>query len=299
MLREYIRNLRTKLYRSYRIEVIHVEKLYLTKMFLIKPITIMIAALLLVLTIIGGTASLIVFTPGIRKHIPGYHNPEYDQNQDSLLTQIAILEKNLDAQETVLKSLRQFANPDSGGMDLENVSLEDLLISQMVTNSPENSSVDQSQNAIETGGDIYQKDQINRDRYAGNFVSYTPSAIHLFPPVEGEISKNFNNSEPHYGIDIVANKGELILAATDGIVILKEFSESNGHVIGISSIQHDIVTFYKHNSRILKSVGDYVLAGEAIAIIGNSGENTTGPHLHFELWLHDKPVDPLEYYTQF
>ncbi len=306
MLREYLRNLKTKLYKPYRIEVIHVEKLYLTKMFLIKPITIILAGLLLVLGIIGGTASLIVFSPGIRKHIPGYHNPEYDQNQDSLLSQISMLEKALDAQETVLQSLRQFARPDSGTMSLDELSAENFPLSQITYSTANEVNTSSGKNGSTPAVNNSQliESRTNSPNIATN-VSWDrrsvfhPSAIHLFSPVEGKIRKKFNNSEPHYGIDIVANESELIRAATDGFVILKEFSESNGHVIGISSIQHDIVTFYKHNSRILKEVGDFVLSGEAIAVIGNSGENTTGPHLHFELWLYGKPVDPLEYYSQF
>jgi murein DD-endopeptidase MepM/ murein hydrolase activator NlpD len=77
-------------------------------------------------------------------------------------------------------------------------------------------------------------------------------------------------------------------------VVIAEYSYETGHVIGVMS-QGNLMSFYKHNSRLLKGVGDYVNAGEAVAVIGNSGENSSGPHLHLEMWLNGKPVDPALY----
>lgn len=116
----------------------------------------------------------------------------------------------------------------------------------------------------------------------------------LVAPVNGEISAGFKLTGDHLGVDVLAPQDTPIKAARDGIVFISEFTSSNGNVVGI---QHDnnLITFYKHNSQLLKKVGDRVRASEAIAIIGNTGELSSGPHLHFELWHEGKAVDPTEF----
>ena len=118
--------------------------------------------------------------------------------------------------------------------------------------------------------------------------------VYLVAPLHGEISAGYNLATDHMGVDILAPQNTAIKATRAGIVFLSEFSNANGNVIGI---QHDnnLISFYKHNSTLLKDVGDRVAAGEAIAIIGNTGTQSTGPHLHFELWHEGRAVDPGEY----
>lgn len=114
------------------------------------------------------------------------------------------------------------------------------------------------------------------------------------PPIKGVISDTFAPARSHYGTDIVAPKGTPIQAVRSGTVILSAWSADTGHMI---AIQHDnnLVSWYKHNSARLKNAGDRINAGEAIAIIGNTGEMTNGPHLHFELWYNGQPVNPENY----
>lgn len=116
----------------------------------------------------------------------------------------------------------------------------------------------------------------------------------FFMPVKGTITSKFDRAGNHLGIDIAAKGDEPILSTLPGNVILATWSVETGHVI---QVQHDnnMVSIYKHNSTLLKQVGDKVEAGEPIAIIGNSGELTSGPHLHFELWYNGQPVNPEHY----
>lgn len=118
----------------------------------------------------------------------------------------------------------------------------------------------------------------------GNFLS----------PLRGIVSDRFAPAKGHFGTDIVAPKGTVIKAAKGGTVIMSSWTSDTGHMIGI---QHDgnLVSWYKHNSANLKKLGDRVSAGDAIAIIGNSGEMSNGPHLHFELWYNGQPVDAEKY----
>jgi len=117
------------------------------------------------------------------------------------------------------------------------------------------------------------------------------SRMHLFPPVKGVVTNSFNAQNGHLGVDVVAPPNEVIVAIADGTVTLSSWTLETGYVI---QIQHgnNLLSVYKHNSKLLKKSGSQVKAGEAIAIIGNSGELTTGPHLHFELWHNGTPINP-------
>jgi murein DD-endopeptidase MepM/ murein hydrolase activator NlpD len=117
---------------------------------------------------------------------------------------------------------------------------------------------------------------------------------YLMPPISGVISSYFDPEEDHLGVDVLAPHDTPVKAIWDGHVIMADWTLETGYTIGI---QHsdDMVSFYKHNATLLKKNGAFVRAGEAVAIIGNTGKLTSGPHLHFELWLQGKPVDPTNY----
>ncbi|UTW63820.1 M23 family metallopeptidase [bacterium SCSIO 12741] len=117
----------------------------------------------------------------------------------------------------------------------------------------------------------------------------------LFAPIKGMISSPYEASLKHYGIDVVpASEDASVKATYKGMVIQASWTSEEGHVL---VIQHpgNLISVYKHNSVLLKKAGDLVKAGEAIAMVGNSGELSTGPHLHFELWFNGQPVDPGKY----
>ena len=127
-----------------------------------------------------------------------------------------------------------------------------------------------------------------------NVTHNTSEEVIFFSPVKrGMISRKFNLKEKHYGIDIVAIKNESIKCIEDGTVILASWTQESGHVICVQH-QDQLISLYKHNSVLFKKVGDIVKAGDILAIIGNSGELTDGPHLHFELWYDGEPIDPEE-----
>ncbi len=118
--------------------------------------------------------------------------------------------------------------------------------------------------------------------------------IHFFTPVRGIVTNPFNPLENHFGIDLVAGPNEVVKAALGGTVTMATWTIETGHVIQIQH-ENNIMSAYKHNAELFKSVGMKVNAGDAIAIIGNSGELTTGPHLHFELWHNGVPLNPTDY----
>ena len=119
--------------------------------------------------------------------------------------------------------------------------------------------------------------------------------IFFYSPISGGIvSAPFDGKISHYGADIVSKQNEPVKAVADGTVLLSSWTQKEGYVL---AIQHraNLVSVYKHNSALLKKTGEFVRAGEVVSIIGNSGELTTGPHLHFELWYNGNPMNPEEF----
>ena len=118
--------------------------------------------------------------------------------------------------------------------------------------------------------------------------------ILFFNPIKGVITNSFDRKEEHFGTDIVAKEDEPIKCVFDGVVVISHWTSETGYVIGVQHA-NGVFSLYKHNSILFKSVGEYVKSGEVIAVIGNSGDISSGPHLHFELWYKGSAVNPENY----
>ena len=157
--------------------------------------------------------------------------------------------------------------------------------------------VDEAGNpAIKAKEDSLLRDYVEReDSYSLKATSASSSSsesrLYYFTPLKGTVTNTFNQAEAHFGVDIVAPKNEAIKAALDGTVIFADWTVETGYVIQLQH-KNNITSIYKHNSVLLKEVGQRVKAGEAIAIIGNTGKLSSGPHLHFELWKDGIPINP-------
>jgi len=130
---------------------------------------------------------------------------------------------------------------------------------------------------------------------AGNSsISQDLEEQYFYAPIQGIVTTEFNLKDEHYGVDVVSQLNEPVKSVAEGTIIFSDWTQESGNVI---AIQHrgNIISVYKHNSALLKKVGNFVTSGQVIAIIGNTGEFTTGPHLHFELWYNGNPVDPEEF----
>jgi murein DD-endopeptidase MepM/ murein hydrolase activator NlpD len=141
--------------------------------------------------------------------------------------------------------------------------------------------------------EIEKEDLVNLNP---NFNKDKKSSYLLFPPIQGTITERFKPQREHFGVDIAAPKDEPIKAIDDGTVIIAAYSSETGHII---QIQHDneLISVYKHNSVLLKKQGEKVRAGEAIAIIGETGEFSSGPHLHFEMWRNGVALNPESFFS--
>ena len=227
---------------------------------------------------------LIAFTP-LREFIPGYANVNIrKQGVENFLKSdsiaIALTQNTL-----YIENIRHIIQGEVLSLDNETV-IDSSVNYQGIKNEPiEEDSV--LRNMIET------EEKYNLFSMAGSTPGNISSFIFL-QPLKGTVTDRFNIKKQHFGIDVVAPKNEAIKATLDGTVIFAEWTSETGYVI---QLQHsdNIVSIYKHNSVLHKEVGDHVKAGEVIAIVGNSGEFSTGPHLHFELWYNGIPINPEDY----
>jgi murein DD-endopeptidase MepM/ murein hydrolase activator NlpD len=236
----------------------------------------------LILFIIGATTSIIAFT-NIREFIPGY--PDVTMRRNILMSAIRLdsLERELVLRDKYFANLNAII---SGKQPDEIISRQDTAKKYdavKFTKSPENL-------ALRT--QIEQDEQYNLT--LGPRITETTSlaSLHFFPPVKGIVSGKYDLRTKHFGTDIVTKPKSAVMAALDGTVIFTGWTMETGYVI---EIQHNnnLVSVYKHNSALLKEAGDLVRAGEAISVVGDSGEiYTSGPHLHFEIWYKGSPLDP-------
>jgi murein DD-endopeptidase MepM/ murein hydrolase activator NlpD len=239
-----------------------------------------ISSLLLILLVI----LLIAFTP-LKEFIPGYANVNIrKQGVENFLKsdsiEVALAENNL-----YINNIKHIIQGELAELDDESV-VDSSANYEGIKNEPiEEDSV--LRNMIET------EEKYNLFNKAGSTPGNISSFIFL-QPLKGTVTNRFNFKEQHFGIDVVAPKNEAIKATLDGTVIFAEWTVETGYVI---QLQHadNIVSIYKHNSVLHKKAGDYVRAGEVIAIVGNSGELSTGPHLHFELWYNGIAINPEDY----
>jgi murein DD-endopeptidase MepM/ murein hydrolase activator NlpD len=278
------RKLLQKLTHKYRMVLLNedtyeeVGTMRLTRLNLIAFIGV---ALILLIAVVY---SLIAYT-NIRELIPGYPDAAMRQHIRTNAMKLDSLEYEQAIRDQYFENLKRiitgeapdnYMNDTSGLVDQREItflrSSNDSLLRQQV----------EAEEQFRLS--VLEDNHMDKDLYD----------MHFFTPVNGIITRSFNPMEGHYGIDLVTAPNEVVKAALDGTVTMSTWTLETGYVI---QIQHDyeLLSIYKHNAALFKSVGQKVVAGDAIAIVGNSGELTTGPHLHFELWHDRVPLNPADY----
>lgn len=237
----------------------------------------------LVFFIIGTTTSLVAFT-NLREFIPGY--PDVIMRRNILMSAIRLdsLDRELALRDKYFSNLNAII---SGNQPVE------MFIKQDTTKNYKeiNFSTSPADSALRAG--VENEERYNLTLGPSNTESVSGLAgLHFFPPIKGIISGKYDVRTKHFGTDIVSKPKAVVSSALDGTIIFTGWTMETGFVI---EVQHpnNIVTVYKHNSTLLKETGELVRAGEAISVVGDSGElYTSGPHLHFEIWYKGSPLDP-------
>jgi len=269
-----------KLLHKYRLIILNEDTF--EERFAIKLTRLNVFVLMSISTIflIAATTVLIAFTP-LREYIPGYSSTslkikatQLSYKTDSIQQAIAINQQYLESIKRVLK----------GDVSTVNFNKDSII------NAAE---IDLNLiNLIPSAEDSLLREKVDKEDKYNLFESATAKVnFVLFPPVNGIISEGYSVRDKHYAIDIVVAKDTPVKATADGTVILAEWTTQTGYVVVIEHT-NGLISVYKHNASLTKAQGDLVKSGEVIAISGNAGELTTGPHLHFELWSDGYPINP-------
>lgn len=240
-----------------------------------------------VTTILSITLTIIIIavTP-LKDYIPGYASVDKIKQVYINNARLDSLSNLIDMQERYIKNIKETIL-----LGIDPQEEDSAIITQ-------NKSTDYNNIPLK-----YSKDdsllRLEWEEYEQSGLLYTPQSQQpkgiesfiFFKPINGTVSSGFNSRKKHFGIDLLGERDAAVKSCLDGLIILSTWTSSTGYIV---AIQHNsnIISVYKHNSALLKNEGDYVKAGDPIAIIGNSGEESSGPHLHFELWYDLRPINP-------
>jgi len=246
----------------------------------LSPLNIFTGSVFAILFTIAITTLVIAYTP-LKEMIPGYASSKLRRESINLALKADSLETSVRLNKQYINAIQRILNGeviDSVLIDMQEADSLDAVV--LSSPSAQDSAFRQW---------VEEENEFTLDQNAPEL-----DIPQLMAPVDGLVTSSFESGKEHYAVDLAAPKNTPVKSCYEGTVVYADWSSETGHVI-IVQHERNLLSAYKHNSALLKSVGDYVRSGEAIAIIGNSGENSTGPHLHFELWYDGYAINPEEY----
>tara|TARA_Y100000758_G_scaffold130336_1_gene92108 strand:+ start:1750 stop:2607 length:858 start_codon:yes stop_codon:yes gene_type:complete len=269
-----------KLLETFHLVVVNEKTLKKRKIFSASRLKIFLVSLFGLTVILSAVFLIIYFTP-LKEYFRGYTSTELRTSSLNNAIKLDSLETLYSIQNNYISSLKNLL---SGKIDFEDLS-KDSLLEAYSTNDLDfvnTNAEDSILRAIVEEEAKYNPTNINLDQL---------SAV-LFNPANGGISSEFSLQEKHFGVDITLPENSAVYSVSDGRVLFAEWTSETGFVIIIEHL-NGLTSVYKHNSSLSKTQGEHVRRGEVIGFSGNTGELTSGPHLHFELWFEGDPVDPL------
>ena len=280
-----------KLNRKYVFLMSHEETMEPIVDFRVNLMNIIIITIASIVFLIAITTVIIAFTP-LREYIPGYTDTSLKRELYALNRRADSIEQDLHRKDVYFNNLKLVIE----GYDFDKDSLGTAdIYSPMATFDIDTIALHRSAQDSALRAEFEQDNMYNLPE-SNEYIKTTlhPEAAKFFTPITGVVILPYDPSNGHYGVDIASAENQVIKATLDGTVVYASWTLDFGYTIGI---QHDNNYFstYKHNATLLKKEGDYVKAGEAIAIVGESGEDVKGQHLHFELWHNGMSVNPQEY----
>lgn len=277
------KEIKRRLLHKYRLVILNESTFEEKISFKLSRLNVFVTGSLCIVGLIGLTTLLIAFTP-LREYIPGYSSTKLKKQAtdltyktDSLVVTLVntnrylenirmVLRGDIENSETNLDSIREQFELDPSSIDLTPIKEDSMLRAEV---------------ELEDKYNLFERDAVSTE-------------LVLFPPISGVVSNTYDAGKKHFAVDVTAPINTPIKSVANGTVIFSEWTAETGYVI---IIEHDegLLSVYKHNGSLSKEQGDIVRAGEVIASVGNTGELTTGPHLHFELWRDGDTVNPLNY----
>lgn len=271
-----------KLFHKYRLVILNEDTFEERVSFKLTRINVFVAVSLSVIILIIGTTILIAFTP-LREYIPGYSSPDLRRRAVELTYRTDSLQHEIQQNQQYFKSIRKMLTGNvMPAQDEDSVVAIAPFDPADVDFSPSNAD------------SLLREKVAKEDKYNLMDIAVSKTDFSLFPPVNGIISQKFSIEDKHFGVDVVTKKNAPVKAVADGTVIFSEWTAETGYVLVLEH-SYGLISVYKHNASLAKKQGEMVKAGEVIAIVGNTGEFSTGPHLHFELWSDGYPMNPTDF----
>lgn len=280
---EHKKNFAQKLLHKYRLVILNEDTFEEKLSFKLTRLNVFVVVTLSSILLIAVTTVLIAFT-GLREYIPGYSSTELQQRAVDLAYKSDSLQLVVELNNQYLNSIKRVLTGDVKPAEFNKDSL--LNAGRM---NPEEINLKPSKEDSLLREKVVQEDKYNFLETATSRANYA-----LFPPLKGPFSEGYNIKDKHYGVDIVASHNAPVKSVADGTVIFAGWTAETGNVIIIEH-SYGLISIYKHNSSLTKEQGERVLRGEVIATAGSTGEYSTGPHLHFELWSEGQPVNPTDF----
>ena len=271
-----------KLLYKYRLVVLNDDTFEERFSFKLNRLNVFVFSTLFAVFLIGITTLIIAFTP-LREYIPGYSSTALKNKATSLAYTTDSLQQVVAMNQQYIASIRRVLSGDVTSVDFN----RDSII--------EAAKVDLSEvNLHASKADSLLRDQVEQEDKYNIFEADNKKNFVLFPPVNGTLTDAYDPNVKHFAVDIVAAKDAPVKTVADGTVIFASWTTDTGYVMIIDH-GNNLISAYKHNSSLSKQQGDLVSSGEVIGIVGNTGELSTGPHLHFELWSDGYPIDPSQF----
>jgi murein DD-endopeptidase MepM/ murein hydrolase activator NlpD len=277
------KEIKRKLLHKYRLVILNESTFEEKISFKLSRLNVFVTGSLCIIGLIALTTLLVAFTP-LREYIPGYSSTKLKKQATDLTYETDSLVRVLNNSNRYLDNIRMVLKGDIENNEINRDSLLEqfkLDASNFDLTPIKQDSLLRAEVALEDKYNLFER---NTEK----------TEIVLFPPLSGTITQKFEAKKKHYAVDVVAPKDTPVKATADGMVIFAEWTADTGHVI-ILEHKDGLLSVYKHNGSLNKEQGDIVRSGEVIASVGNTGELTTGPHLHFELWDKGAPLNPQDF----
>lgn len=268
---------------KYKLTFINEDTLEEVWTFRLSQLSAFAVLLVFAFALVSVTAFIIIKTP-IRNYLPGYLDVEVRKEIVQNALRADSLERMLEIQHIYLENVARIIG---GEVPLDSIRRIDSLARVDADFEIPRGEAEQAFVAQYEEEEKYSLTALNPNPV------FTEQAF-FYKPVDGVVSSHYQTDIRHFGVDIAASPSESVLATLDGTVVYAGYDPQHGNVIQLQH-RNGLVSIYKHNEALLKEPGDHVVAGEAIALVGNTGTLSTGPHLHFELWYKGVPVNPEEY----
>jgi murein DD-endopeptidase MepM/ murein hydrolase activator NlpD len=274
------KKIKKKLLHKYRLVVLNEDTFEERFSFKLNRLNVFVFSTIFAVFLIAITTLLIAFTP-LREYIPGYSSTTLKKRATDLTYKTDSLQQVISINESYIASIRKVL---TGDVKMVNFNKDSMLEAAARVAA---SRIDLSPSRQDS---LLREKVLQEDKYNPLVASGNINLV-LFPPVKGTVSASYKPKEKHYAVDIVTAKEAPVKATADGTVIFAEWTADTGYVILLEH-RNNLISVYKHNASLAKEQGELVKAGEVIATAGNTGEFSTGPHLHFELWSEGYPINP-------